>query len=113
MAPALSIEQLFDTLAIRVDGPRAAAEKLSIQWTFTDTGDVVRLSLSNGALIQTHNPRSELQPDLSVTLTKAQLLALMAGRGLDGIDHDGDAGVLQRLLGLLTTPNRGFNIVVP
>ena len=113
MAPALSIEQLFDTVAIRVDGPRAAAEKLSIQWTFTDTGDVVRLSLSNGALIQTHNPRSEVQPDLSVTLTKAQLLALMAGRGLDGIDHDGDAGVLQRLLGLLTTPNRGFNIVVP
>ena len=113
MAPALSIEQLFDTLAIRVDGPRAAAETLSIQWTFTDTGDVVRLSLSNGALIQTHNPRSEVQPDLSVTLTKAQLLALMAGRGLDGIDHDGDAGVLQRLLGLLTTPNRGFDIVVP
>ena len=113
MAPALSIEQLFDTLAIRVDGPRAAAETLSIQWTFTDTGDVVRLSLSNGALIQTHNPRSEVQPDLSVTLTKAQLLALMTGRGLDGIDHDGDADVLQRLLGLLTTPNRGFDIVVP
>ena len=33
---ALSVEQLFDTLAIRVDGPRAWDEKLVIDWVFTD-----------------------------------------------------------------------------
>ena len=38
MASALSIEQLFDTLAIRVDGPRAASESLTIEWHFTDWG---------------------------------------------------------------------------
>ena len=38
MAGALTIEQLFDSLAIRVDGPRAAAESLVIDWHFTDIG---------------------------------------------------------------------------
>ena len=37
----------------------------------------------------------------------------MAGSGLDGIDHHGDAGVLGRLLALLDTPDRGFPIVTP
>ena len=41
-------------------------------------------SLSNGALIQTPNPRSQLDADLTLTLTKPQLLGLMAGHGLDG-----------------------------
>ncbi len=84
-----------------------------IEWTFTDLRTTVRLSLSNGALIQTENPRSAADPDLSVTLTKAQLLGLLAGGGLDGIDHSGDLGVVQRLIGLLDLPNPGFPIVTP
>ena len=60
MAGALTVEQLFDTLAIRIDGPRAAAAgSLVIDWRFTDSGSTVRLSLSNGALIQTGNPRTK------------------------------------------------------
>ena len=113
MAAALTVEQLFDTLAIRVNGPRAAGDSFVIQWNFTDTGDAVRLSLSNGALIQTHNPRTATEPDLQLSLTKQQLLGLMAGHGLEGIDHDGDADVLGRLLSLLDTPDRGFPIVTP
>jgi alkyl sulfatase BDS1-like metallo-beta-lactamase superfamily hydrolase len=113
MAAALTVEQLFDTLAIRLNGPRAASESFVIEWTFTDLRTTVRLSLSNGALIQTENPRSAADPDLSVTLTKAQLLGLLAGGGLDGIDHSGDLGVVQRLIGLLDLPNPGFPIVTP
>ena len=62
MAAALTIEQLFDTLAIRVDGPRAAAESAGHRLDFTDTGTTVRLALSNGALIQTENPRTAGRP---------------------------------------------------
>ena len=113
MAAALTVDQLFDTLAIRVDGPRAASDSFAIQWTFTDTGEIVRLTLSNGALIQTHNPKTSIDPDLELSLTKQQLLGLMAGHGLDGIDHHGDADVLGRLLALLDTPDRGFPIVTP
>jgi alkyl sulfatase BDS1-like metallo-beta-lactamase superfamily hydrolase len=113
MAGALTAEQLFDTLAIRVNGPRAAAESLVIEWRFTDTGSTVRLALSNGALIQTENPRSVLAADLTLTLTKAQLLGLLGGRGLDGIEHSGDPAALGRLLALLDTPDQAFPIVTP
>jgi alkyl sulfatase BDS1-like metallo-beta-lactamase superfamily hydrolase len=113
MAAALSIEQLFDALAIRVDGPRAANDAFVIEWTFTDLATTVRLTLSNGALIQTENPRTTADVDLALTLTKAQLLGLLGGGGLDGIDHKGDPGVLQRLVGLLDSPQPGFAIVTP
>ena len=59
MAGALTVGELFDTLAIRVDGPRAAGQSLVIDWNFTDAGRTVRLALSNGALIQTENPASK------------------------------------------------------
>ena len=36
MAGALTIGELFDSLAIRVDGPRAAGQSLVIDWQFTD-----------------------------------------------------------------------------
>ena len=113
MAGALIIEQLFDTLAIRVDGPRAAGQSLVIDWNFTDAGNTVRLALSNGALIQTVNPKQEGTADLSLTLTKAQLLGLLAGRGLDAIQHTGDPAALTTLMGLLDTPDPAFPIVTP
>ncbi|MGP8000992.1 MAG: alkyl/aryl-sulfatase [Streptosporangiaceae bacterium] len=114
MAGALTVEQLFDTLAIRIDGPRAAAAgSLVIDWRFTDSGSTIRLSLSNGALIQTGNPRTQATADLTLTLTKAQLLGILAGHGLDGIEHTGDPAVLGRLTALLDTPDPAFPIVTP
>jgi alkyl sulfatase BDS1-like metallo-beta-lactamase superfamily hydrolase len=113
MASALTVEQLFDTIAIRIDGPRAAAQSLVIECHFTDSGSTLRLTLSNGALIQTENPRTTATADLTLTLTKAQLLGLLGGHGLAGIEHTGDPAVLGRLLGLLDTPNVAFSIVTP
>jgi alkyl sulfatase BDS1-like metallo-beta-lactamase superfamily hydrolase len=113
MAAALTVEQLFDSLAIRVDGPRAAAESITIEWHFTDLDTTIRTALSNGVLIRTVQPRSTAHVDLTLTLTKTQLLGLLGGAGLDGIDHSGDAGVLPRLLALLETPDPGFAIVTP
>jgi alkyl sulfatase BDS1-like metallo-beta-lactamase superfamily hydrolase len=110
---ALTIEQLFDALAIRVNGPRAAAESLVTDWSFTDIGTEVRLTLSNGALIPTVNPRTRVKADLTLSLTKPQLLGLLAGRGLDGIEHTGDPAVLTRLLALLDTSDPAFPIVTP
>jgi alkyl sulfatase BDS1-like metallo-beta-lactamase superfamily hydrolase len=113
MAAALTIEQLFDTLAIRVDGPRAAAESLVIDWQFTDTGTGLRLTLSNGALIPTVNPKTSVKADLTLTLTKLQLLGLLGGGGLDGIEHAGDPAALTRLLAVLDEPDPAFPIVTP
>ena len=113
MIGALTVSQLCDSLAIRINGPRAAAESLVIECHFTDSGTTVRLALSNGALIQTENPRSVLAVDLTLTLTEAQLLGLLGGQGLTGIEHTGDSAALGRLLALLDTPDQAFPIVTP
>jgi hypothetical protein len=76
--PPLTTTQLFDSIAIRIDGKRAWAHTASINWTFTDTGDQYRMELSNGVLI--HYPTTREQPaDLTVRLTKPQLLGIVGG----------------------------------
>jgi hypothetical protein len=41
---------------------------------------------------------------LTLTLTKPQLLGMLAANGLEGIQTNGDPGALHQLLGLLDTP---------
>ncbi len=113
MAAALSIEQLFDSVAIRIDGLRAASERIVIHWDFTDSGTLVRTTLSNGVLVQTESPRSSVDPDLTLTLTKMQLLGILGGGGLDGVEHTGDPAVLWRLVSYIDDPDPAFPIVTP
>ncbi len=110
MVGALAVDQLFDSLAIRVNGPKAWDEHLTIDWVFTDLGHTYRVELTNGVLIQDVGPRSGTA-DLTLTLTKAQLLGLLGGGGLDGIETAGDAGVLGRLLAVLDPAGAAFPIV--
>lgn len=112
MAMALTIEQLFDTVAVRLDGPKAWSEHLSVDWKLTDLGRTYRTLISNGALIHYADP-SDDTADATLTLTKPQLLGLLAGQGLDGVESTGDVSVLQRLVGLIATPDQNFAIVTP
>ncbi|MFD7292421.1 alkyl/aryl-sulfatase [Streptomyces sp. NPDC059897] len=112
MASALSVTQIFDSLAIRVNGPRAWDVRLSIVWKVIDLAETHRMELSNGALVHFPEPR-DTEADLTVTLTKAQLLGILAGHGLDGIGQQGDATALARLFGLLDEPDPNFAIVTP
>ncbi len=112
LAPALTITQLFDSIAIRINGPKAWAERLSIGWHFTDVHENYRMELSNGALIHYPTPGSH-PADLKVTLTKPQLLQLLATAQPDGIGTSGDAAVLQRLMSLIDNPDPDFAIVTP
>jgi alkyl sulfatase BDS1-like metallo-beta-lactamase superfamily hydrolase len=110
---ALTIEQLFDSIGIRIDGERAADAEVSIDWVFTDASRTYRTTLSNGAFIHSDAGYGGGDPQLTLTLTKPQLLGLLAGGGLDGIEHTGDPGVLPTLLGLLDTVDHQFAIVTP
>ncbi len=112
MVRALTVDQLFDSLAIRVNGPKAWAEHLTIDWVFTDLGHTYRTELTNGVLIQRVDPRGGTA-DLTVTLTKPQLLALLGGAGFDGIDTQGDLGTVPRLLAVLDPAGSTFPIVTP
>ncbi|MEU1720482.1 alkyl sulfatase dimerization domain-containing protein [Nonomuraea sp. NPDC005692] len=112
LVAALTVEQIFDSLAIRVDGPRAWHESLSIDWHLTDLGELYRTTLSNGVLVQRLNPPEE-PVDLTLRLTRAQLLGLLAGKGVEGVEREGDITALQRLVAVLDSPARDFAIVTP
>ncbi|MEU3021345.1 alkyl sulfatase dimerization domain-containing protein [Nocardiopsis alba] len=112
MADALTVEQLFDSIAIRIDGPRAWEHAFAIDWVFTDLDTTYRTELSNGALINWESPRSGT-PDLTVTLTRPELLSLMTGKGSGGSRTEGDASLLTTLFGLLEAPDPKFDIVTP
>ncbi|WP_344245426.1 alkyl/aryl-sulfatase [Actinocorallia libanotica] len=109
---ALSTEQIFDTLAIRVNGPRAWDTRLTIDWILTDLKEEVRLSLANGVLTQSSHHAGAVA-DLTLTMTKPQLLGVITTGSLDGVHADGDPGVFTTLLGLLDEPDRDFDIVTP
>ncbi|WP_204071884.1 alkyl/aryl-sulfatase [Planotetraspora phitsanulokensis] len=112
LARALSAEQIFDSLAIRINGPRAWDTRLTIDWNLTDRKEEIRTSVANGVLIQTRS-REATPADLTVTLTKTQLLALVASGDLGGVQTSGDRQALNTLMGLLDDADRDFNIVTP
>jgi alkyl sulfatase BDS1-like metallo-beta-lactamase superfamily hydrolase len=111
---ALTVEQVLDAVAIRVDGPKSWDEQLTIELNVSDLGETHRAVLRNGVL--THRVVAgddATVPDLALTLAKAQLLPLLFGAGLDGIGVEGDAGVLARLVAVVDVGDRNFPIVTP
>ncbi|MCH0563151.1 MULTISPECIES: alkyl/aryl-sulfatase [unclassified Streptomyces] len=117
---ALTLGQLFDSLAIRVDGPRSWDADLAVRWKLTD-GEPVTLRLRNGVL--THvagtGPAAP-DPDVEVTLAEADLRDLLTGAASaadlsarEGVTFTGDAGRLTELLGYLDAPDPDFAVVVP
>jgi alkyl sulfatase BDS1-like metallo-beta-lactamase superfamily hydrolase len=114
MAAALTVDQLFDSLAVRVDGARAAGVASVIDWEFTDLNTTHRTELSNGALIHwevTTPPAGKAQA--AYALTKQRLLAALAGHDVDSLAHTGDSQALSRLLAVLDSPDPAFPIVTP
>jgi alkyl sulfatase BDS1-like metallo-beta-lactamase superfamily hydrolase len=107
---ALAPEQIFDAIAIRVNGPRAWAERLSIGIELTDAGEAYRLDLRNGVLV--HRPAPVDGADVVLRLPRAALVGILAGR-MDGVAVEGDAAVLGRLLAVLDQPDPDFAIVTP
>jgi alkyl sulfatase BDS1-like metallo-beta-lactamase superfamily hydrolase len=83
---------------------------LVIDWVFSDLGHTYRTELSNGVLIQDIDPVHGTA-DLTVTLTKPNLLALLGGGGLDDLQTEGDTGMVARLLGVLDPVSGDFAIV--
>ncbi|TQM58381.1 alkyl/aryl-sulfatase [Humibacillus xanthopallidus] len=113
---ALSPSQLFDAIAIQVDGPRAWDEDLSIDVAFTDADDHYRLRLANGVLTYSGVARYD-DADATLRMPRAALPFLAGGSvtpeamAQAGVELTGDAGVLQRLLSVLSPGDPDFAIV--
>ncbi|MGW5073861.1 alkyl/aryl-sulfatase [Rhodococcus sp. NPDC004095] len=120
ISAALNVEQLFDAISLRVDGPRAWAARITIDWHLTDPALTHRTQLRNGVLVHFDVDGEMPAPDVAFTLTRQNLHdALLGRRGLDAmiaaqeVAVDGDAGKLVELVGYLDAPDPDFAIVTP
>jgi alkyl sulfatase BDS1-like metallo-beta-lactamase superfamily hydrolase len=115
MMGQLTAEQIFDTLAISINGPRAWDLHLAIDVTFSDTESNYRLTLRNGVLVYRKRPADDSTANATVRLDgKLRLLMFAAGdRTSPGISISGDTDALPTLLGVLDAPDPKFNIVTP
>ncbi|WP_166906967.1 alkyl/aryl-sulfatase [Mycobacterium sp. DL440] len=111
----LTPEQIFDTFAINVNGPRAWDLDLAIDVTFADTGDNYRLTLRNGVLVHRKAGADEASARATVKLAnKLRLLAFAAGdTSSPGVEVTGDTDALPSLLAALDRPDPNFDIVTP
>ncbi|MFC5791124.1 MBL fold metallo-hydrolase [Agromyces tardus] len=110
----LTPEQLFDAIAISVDGPRAWDLTIALDVTLTDLDANYRATLHNGVFISVERAADAASADATVTTTKPRLIALVGGDlASPGLDVAGDAGVLQALLGVLDAGDPSFAIVTP
>ncbi len=111
--------QLFDAIAIQIDGPRAGERSMTIAWHFTDTGRAYTLVLANGVL----RHRVGAPPgavDATVRVSRAGFNGLIAGvsqpqdlLAAGDLTIEGNAALFGELLGLLDPPDPNFAIVTP
>ena len=115
MVGQLTPEQMFDVLAISVNGPRAWDLDLAIDVTFLDTAVNYRLTLRNGVLVYRKTVADETSAQATIRLaSKLRLLTLAAGdNSSPGLEITGDAEVLTSLVSVLDKPDPDFNIVTP
>ena len=115
MLSQLTPEQMFDILAISINGPRSWDLDLALDVTFADLGVNYRIALRNGVLVQRKRPADELTANATLTLaTKMRLMAAAAGDfASPGLTVTGDIGALQSLLEVLDAPDPNFSIVTP
>jgi alkyl sulfatase BDS1-like metallo-beta-lactamase superfamily hydrolase len=116
---SLSNEQLFDALAIQIDGPRAGDRRITLHWRFTDTGEEYSVTLQHGVLTHRRGtPRGEI--DAVVSVGRSALDEVVGGSASPGqliasgrLGIEGDQAKFGELLGLLDPPDPGFAIVTP
>jgi len=118
IAASLTVEQLWDAIAVRVNGPAAWDLELAINWEFTDTGEQYALTLEHGVL--SHRRGSRPDADASVALPRDVLDALLLGAmapadaaASERVAITGDAAKLAELFAVLDQPDPNFAIVTP
>ena len=116
---ALPTDQLFDYLAVRLNGPKAEGFRTVQNWLFTDTGEKFCVIVSNSAL--STSPRQLAPaPDATVTLKRTDLDAIIAEKstiaeliGSGAIAITGERDKVLALFSRLDTFERMFEIVEP
>jgi linear primary-alkylsulfatase len=111
----LSVEQMFDSFAININGPRAWDLDVTVDVTFLDIGANYRLTLRNGVLVYRKVPADETTAAATIKLANKLRLLMFAAGDSDspGLEVTGDAGALPSIIAVLDRPDPSFNIVTP
>ena len=116
---ALTIEQVFDVLAVRVQSENVGGRRVLVNWRFTDIGEDWVLGLQNRTLHATRG-RHAGDAAATITTTRAALVEVVGGRlalpeavAGGAFRLDGDPDALRVLFGNLDVFHSGFAIVEP
>ena len=116
---ALTIELIFDSLAIRLKSEEVSGQRLMVNFHFTDIAEHWVLGLQNRVL---HSVKGKTDPaaNVTVTMTRTMLLQILSGQTkfIDAISAgdigvEGDPTALTTIFGHLDTFLLGFPIVEP
>lgn len=109
----LTPEQIFDAIAITVNGPKAWGVEAAFDVILTDQDRCFHITLSNGVLIYVEREPSPDAP-LRISLDKDRLLKLVT-EDTDSIDvsYDGDVKELKKIFSVLTPGDPDFEVVLP
>jgi len=113
------IQRFFDSMAVRLNGPKAEGKKMVVNVVFTDRGESYLLCLENAVL---HHRKAPPNPeaDATIRLTHDLFLRLLTGEAgiketlfSDELETAGNRLELVRFLLLFDKPDGRFPIVTP
>jgi alkyl sulfatase BDS1-like metallo-beta-lactamase superfamily hydrolase len=116
---AMTIAQVFDYLGTRLDGPRAGATKIAINWKFSDTHESLASTCQHGALTAISG---KTDPTAVATVTTTRRVfesVILAERTLSDAIQRGDLVIggnvraVSDFWALLVEFRTGFSIVEP
>ncbi|MBU6317890.1 MAG: hypothetical protein KGR47_15355, partial [Acidobacteria bacterium] len=110
---AMTVEQMFDTLAVRLKAEEVGGLSVLLNFTFTDVDEDWVLGLSNRAL-HTVADRHDDAAALTMRLTRSQLLAVIDGEGsFADVEHWGDLAAADAIFGHIDVFMSMFPLVEP
>ena len=116
---AMTIQQVFDTLAVRLKSDEVPGVTLSLNWTFTDINEKWLVGISHRTLFSTPG-RHDPQAAASIITTRHTLLEVITQSTTfleqiqaGNIAIEGDGTALITVLGNLDTFQTNFSIVEP
>ena len=115
---ALTLDMVFDAVAVRINGPRAAGKRLVVNWHFSDVGPQFTLNLENAALTHVKGKQAR-NADATVILTRSALETILQQRTLTTASQAGEIAIegnstaVTELLSLLDEFDPAFEIVEP
>ncbi len=113
------VHNFFDSMAVRLNGLKAADKKMAIRITFTDLNESYLLSVHN-SVMRHKRVSADTAADAALILTKPLLVDIITGKaGLketvfgDDLSVEGSKLDLIAFFRLLDSPSGVFNIVTP